>query len=89
MKSLDGKWKVEGNWLAPGDVKHIKGNFGYNRWFGIKWGKFDIEENKFIYRNGKVIDEVRFINSDKLEGEFFLDDEFIGNFTMTRISQIF
>ena len=93
MNRLDGKWKVTGKPGAltalVGDVKHIKGQVGYNRWFGIKWGLFEIQEGKDFYKlkylNGKIVDDVSFISDNKLEGKFFLYGENIGNFTMTRI----
>lgn len=93
MNKLDGKWKVTGKTgvlrALVGDVKHIKGNKGHNRLFGFKWGRFDIKEIKdgyeFKYQNGMIDDLVWFVNSDKLNGEFFLENKFTGNFTMERM----
>lgn len=95
MKNLDGKWRVEGKTgglqALIGDIKYIDGTEGYNRLFGFKWGVFDIVWDEdlgrhiFTYRNGKIVDKVRFVNSDKLIGFFYLRGKRIGNFTMTRI----
>ena len=94
MNNLDGKWKVTGKSgilkVLVGDKKYIKGRIGYNRLFGFKWGLFEIQDGKdfykFIYLNGKIVDDVHFGNDNTLQGKFFLNGEFIGKFTMTRIS---
>ncbi len=93
MNNRDGKWRVKGK-SGPvrflwGNIKHIKGKIGFNRWVGIKWGLFEIQEGKdfykFIYLNGKIVDDVYFVNDNTLQGKFFLNGEFIGKFTMERI----
>ena len=88
MTALDGKWKVSADFI-DGDVKFIKGLVGYNRWHGLKWGKFDIVEYEygysFHYRNRLIVDTVRFDGVNKLKGKFFKCGKFVGPFTMERI----
>jgi len=93
MINLDGIYLVIGRsgillWFI-GDKKHIKGNTGFNYWFGIKWGKFDItyEDGKiiFTYRKGGIVDKLKAVDENKLTGKFYQNDKFIGNFEMVRI----
>ena len=102
MNGIDGKWEVGVTsgpmWFRSlkGNVKTISDTSGYNRMrcflWGIRWGPFDIEWDPkcgwwvFTYRNGKIVDKVQFVNSNKLKGLFYLSGKLIGEFTMTRMS---
>ncbi|KKM77796.1 hypothetical protein LCGC14_1366500 [marine sediment metagenome] len=93
--NIDGTWKVIPltGWirLLIGNKKYITNDKGYNRLFGIKWGRFKITEKDgkiiFTYDNGKVIDELEPVR-DMLLGDYFSvkdgEKEFVGVFIMVK-----
>lgn len=98
MKISDGTWKVTGKTgvlrFLFGDVKHIKGDEGFNRWMGIKWGWFDIlwvnnDQIHLTYRKSHIVDILTVVDEDTLTGKFYSDAGgkriFIGDFEMTRV----
>ena len=97
--NLDGTWKVKTTsgpkWFRRLDMlrdkKVISKSSGYNiAAFLIKWGKFDISEEGaemvLTYRNGKIVDRIRIIDDNTMEGWFYLRGKRVGEFTMTRIT---
>ena len=92
--NTDGKWRVIGKtgflkWLF-GDIKYIKGDRGYNRLFGFKWGWFTIlyvaGKIVFKYDDDKIVDRVKFTDPDTISGRFYFNKKFKGEFTRKRIN---